>query len=146
MIFCYFRRDRLPSSRLSLGTHQGRISPGSVPALRPLLPPVAPAAGRDRLRGGLPTHQPVRLQLQLLPLQEPQPLPPHHCRACPGQTFLKLPVIVSITVWGSFEINVFKPAKNVNCYRFFVQPSSMYWNIWSKRKLMFYLVKKILFF
>jgi hypothetical protein len=91
MISYYFRRGPVPSARLPLGTDadQGRISAGGLPTLRPLLTPVPPAAGGDRLRGGLPPHQPLGLQLQLLPLQEQQPLPPHHSRPCQSKTFIK---------------------------------------------------------
>ncbi len=72
----FFSRSSLPPAGLPTGlpvagsppaARHRLTGPRSVPAaLLPPLPP--PPAGRDRLRGGLPADQLVRLQLQLLPL------------------------------------------------------------------------------
>jgi hypothetical protein len=71
-----FFRSSLPPAGLPTGlpadgtppaARHRLTGPGSVPPA--LLPPLP--AGGDRLRRGLPADQPVRLQLQLLPLPQP---------------------------------------------------------------------------
>jgi hypothetical protein len=76
-----FSRSSLPPAGLPTGLPADRTppaaeyrltGPGSVAAA--LLPPLpAPPAGGDRLRGGLPAYELVRLQLQLFPLPPPAP-------------------------------------------------------------------------